>query len=79
MNESVWLGTDEEMTTDVNVLMTSVSRKVWLVNAFKNALNQMGIEGNVISVDMDTLSAGLYVSDVHYIVPPPIFSSKFHT
>ena len=69
MNESVWLGTDEEMTTDVNVLITSVSRKVWLVDAFKNALRQTGIEGNVISVDIDTLSAGLYLSNAHYIVP----------
>jgi len=58
------------MTTNVNVLITSVSRKVWLVDTFKNALNQMGIEGNVISVDMDTLSAGLYVSDAYYITPP---------
>lgn len=53
-----------------NVLITSVSRKVWLVNAFKDALKQEGIKGKVVSVDMNPLSAGLYVSDTHYIVPP---------
>lgn len=53
----------------VNVLITSVSRKVWLVNAFKKALKQARVKGKVISVDMNPLSAGLYVSDKHYIVP----------
>lgn len=58
------------MTANVNVLITSVSRKVWLVNAFKDALKRKGIEGKIVSVDMNPLSAGLYVSDVHCIVPP---------
>jgi len=53
----------------MNVLITSVSRKVWLVNAFKDALNHVGIKGKVVSVDVNPLSAGLYVSDAHYIVP----------
>ena len=30
---------------EVNILITSVSRKVWLVKAFKDALKQQGIEG----------------------------------
>jgi len=54
----------------INILITSVSRKVWLVKAFKDALRQEGIDGRVISVDIDPLSAGLYVSDRHYLVPP---------
>jgi len=53
----------------VNILITSISRKVWLVKAFKDALREVGIEGNVISVDTNPLSAALYVSDKHYIVP----------
>lgn len=55
---------------EVNILITSVSRKVWLVKAFKDALRQEGIDGKVISADINNLSAGLYVSNRHYLVPP---------
>ncbi len=58
------------MTTNLNILITSVSKKVWLVEAFRNALTQLGIEGRIVSADTDPFSAGLYVSDAHYIVPP---------
>jgi len=58
------------MRMEVNILITSVSRKVWLVKAFKDALKQEGINGKVISVDINPLSAGLYVSDKHYLIPP---------
>lgn len=54
---------------EINILITSVSRKVWLVDAFKNALKQEGINGKVISADTNALSAGLYVSNRHYLVP----------
>ncbi|MDY6894121.1 MAG: ATP-grasp domain-containing protein [Thermotogota bacterium] len=54
----------------VNVLITSVSRKVWLVKAFKDALRHEGIDGKVISVDVNQLSAGFFMSDKHYLVPP---------
>lgn len=54
----------------VNILITSVSRKVWLVKAFKDALKQEGIDGKVISADINSLSAGLYMSDKHYLIPP---------
>lgn len=54
----------------MNILITSVSRKVWLVKAFKDALRQEGIGGKVISTDINNLSAGLYMSDKHYLVPP---------
>ncbi len=57
------------MRMEVNVLITSVSRKVWLVKAFKDALSQEGIDGKVIAVDVNLLSAGLYVSDKHHLVP----------
>jgi carbamoyl-phosphate synthase large subunit len=52
----------------INVLISSVSRKVWLVKAFQKAL-QVEKEGKVVAADIDPLSAGLYQSDVAYIVP----------
>lgn len=54
----------------VNILITSVSKKVWLVNAFKDAFTLNGINGNVVCVDVNPLSVGLYAGDNYYIVPP---------
>lgn len=54
---------------DFNILITSVSRKVWLVKAFKDAFNQEKIDGKVMSVDINALSAGFYASDKHQLVP----------
>lgn len=62
----------------VNILITSVSRKVWLVKAFKDALRQEGIDGEVISADINNLSAGLYVSNRHYLVPPSSDQNFIH-
>jgi len=56
------------MNTKINVLITSISRKVWLVKSFKDALKQAGNNGKVISVDSNPLSAGLYFSDKYYLV-----------
>lgn len=52
-----------------NILITSVSRKVWLVKAFKDAFNQEKIDGKVMSVDINALSAGFYASDKYQLVP----------
>ena len=55
---------------EVNILISSVSNKVWLVKAFQEALRlEDDIQGKVISIDQDRLSAGLYESDKHYLVP----------
>ena len=53
----------------INILITSISRKVWLVESFKKALQQEGIDGAVISTDINPLSAGFCSSDRHYVVP----------
>ncbi len=53
---------------DFNILITSASRKVGWVKAFKNALNQEG-GGKVIAVDIEPLSAALFHSDLSYTVP----------
>jgi len=58
---------------EVNVLISSVSNKVWLVKAFQRALRlEDDIQGKVISIDKDKLSAGLYKSDKYY----PVLSSE---
>lgn len=52
----------------MNVLITSASRKVNLVKAFKHALSE-GKEGKVIAVDANPLASALYFADEYYIVP----------
>ena len=52
----------------MNILMTSVSRKVALVNAFKQALAEE-VGGQVIAIDASPRSAALYFADKAYIVP----------
>ncbi|MBF0216901.1 MAG: ATP-grasp domain-containing protein [Candidatus Omnitrophica bacterium] len=53
----------------MNILITSGSRKVWLVKAFKDALKSLGMKGKVMTVDKDPLSASLYKSDGGFVVP----------
>lgn len=58
----------------MNVLITSSSRKVSLVEAFKNALLDQG-GGKVIAADSNPFSASFYFADKHYILPPDSDSS----
>jgi carbamoyl-phosphate synthase large subunit len=52
----------------VNILITSASRKVTLVEAFQTALEREG-GGNVVAVDASRESAALYVADDYEIAP----------
>lgn len=53
----------------MNILITSASRKVSLVLAFKDALAQEG-NGSVVAVDASRFSPALYFADEHYLIPP---------
>jgi len=52
----------------MNILITSASRKVSLVKAFKKALKKEK-GGKVITVDVNPLSPVFYFSDLSYLVP----------
>jgi len=54
---------------EINVLVTAASRRVPLIQGFVEALKHLGVPGNVITTDMNTLSPGLYFSTRHYLVP----------
>ncbi len=54
---------------EINVLITAASRRVPLIKAFVGAIKRLGVRGNVITTDMNSLSPGLYFSDRHYLVP----------
>jgi carbamoyl-phosphate synthase large subunit len=53
----------------VNVLFTSVGRRVELLRAFRRAYDSLGLAGNIIATDIDFLAPALQVADQYYIVP----------
>jgi carbamoyl-phosphate synthase large subunit len=53
----------------VNVLFTSIGRRVELLRAFKRAYADLGLSGNIIAVDIDPLAPALQEADRPYIVP----------
>ena len=62
---------------EVNVLITSAGRRGALVNCFKETIKGMKeVGGKVVSVDVNSLAAALYISDNYYIVPR-IFASNY--
>jgi carbamoyl-phosphate synthase large subunit len=53
----------------INVLFTSVGRRVELLRAFREAYSLLGLVGDVIALDADPLAPGLQVADKPFIVP----------
>ncbi|MEM0488758.1 MAG: ATP-grasp domain-containing protein [Candidatus Bathyarchaeia archaeon] len=56
--------------TSVNILFTSVGRRVELILAFKKAYQQLGISGKIVGTDINPLAPALRVVDKSYVVPP---------
>ena len=57
------------MISPINVLFSSVGRRVELLKAFRAAYRSLGLEGNVVALDSDPLAPGLQVADRPWIVP----------
>lgn len=53
----------------INILVTAASRRVALIRAFGRALQRLGLNGNVVTTDLNCLSPGLYFGNRHYIAP----------
>ncbi|MBN1426807.1 MAG: ATP-grasp domain-containing protein [Anaerolineae bacterium] len=53
----------------VNILFTSVGRRVELLRAFRNAYKHLGLPGKIVAVDMSPLAPALQAADVPHIVP----------
>jgi carbamoyl-phosphate synthase large subunit len=53
----------------VNVLFTSVGRRVELVRAFRKAYAELGVEGRIVAVDIDPLAPALGECDEVFMVP----------
>ena len=54
---------------ELNVLFSSVGRRVELVKAFREASNELKVKSKLIGVDMDELAPALNFVDKKYKVP----------
>lgn len=54
---------------DTNVLITSCGRRVELVKEFVKARNNLGVNGNVIAVDISSTAPAIYFADYYELVP----------
>ncbi|SDZ63338.1 carbamoyl-phosphate synthase large subunit [Evansella caseinilytica] len=61
----------------MNILLSSVGRRVQLVDYFKEALNK--VNGKVIAVDCDPTAPALYHADSHEIIPRIYHPDYFDT
>lgn len=57
------------MTSQVNVLFTSVGRRVELVRAFRRAYEGLALDGRIVATDIDPLAPALRLADRTYFVP----------
>jgi len=53
----------------VNILFTSVGRRVELMHAFRRAYETLGLDGKIVATDIDPLAPALQVVDCPYVVP----------
>lgn len=54
---------------EINVLFSSVGRRVELVNYFDKARKKLGIKGTLIGVDIDQTAPALNFVDRYYLIP----------
>ncbi|WP_347508044.1 ATP-grasp domain-containing protein [Geobacillus thermoleovorans] len=53
-----------------NVLFSSSGRRVSLIQHFRKVLNDLKINGVIVTADMKPTSPAAFVSDHHELVPP---------
>lgn len=53
----------------MNVLFTSVGRRVELLRAFRQAYQSLALQGQIVATDIDPLAPALQLADRPYIVP----------
>lgn len=53
----------------MNILFTSVGRRVSLIRNFKKSLNELGVKGSIITTDFKKNAPASFISDFHEQVP----------
>ena len=60
---------DTKTASKINLLFTSVGRRLELLRAFRKAYDKLKLNGNIVAFDADPLAPALSVADKVYIVP----------
>lgn len=60
---------DPGKSSKVNLLFTSVGRRLELLRAFRKAYDMLKLDGNIVAFDADPLAPALSIADKVYIVP----------
>ncbi|NOU72618.1 ATP-grasp domain-containing protein [Paenibacillus sp. LMG 31458] len=55
--------------TTFNILFTSVGRRVSLIRYFREALKELGLEGKIVTADMQSNAPAARVGDIHELLP----------
>jgi len=55
--------------SELNILFTSVGRRVELIRAFRDAYSILDLAGNIIATDIDPLAPALQDVDTPYLIP----------
>jgi len=63
------LGLELNRLDSVNVLFTSVGRRVELMRAFRQAYSELGLKGSILATDIDPLAPALSEVDRYFLVP----------
>lgn len=63
------MGSGENPLEPVNVLLTSIGRRVELVHAFRQAYAELSLKGNLVATDIDPLAPAFRQVDRYYMVP----------
>ena len=57
------------MAEPMNILLTSVGRRVSLLESFRAALGDLGLKGRVLGADRTSLAPGFQAADEGFLVP----------
>lgn len=57
------------MAESVNILLTSVGRRVSLMNEFRRAMSDLGITGRLLAADWSGLAPAYHLADEAFLVP----------
>ena len=63
------MGLEPNRPDPLNILFTSVGRRVELVRAFRRAYAELGLKGSILATDIDPLAPALSEVDRYYLVP----------
>lgn len=57
------------MTAEVTLLLLNAGRRVELLRAFRDAFSDLGVDGRIITTDVNKLAPAFHLGDLHRLLP----------